>query len=133
MKLLVGYTFQRSLFLGITTLLTWLNSTLLLKTKCFGTTIYMKTQCLQKSETQHCCRKENTWEAGRGRERVALIKSLIMRERKDVLEEPLQKIELKMSADTLITHKIFSDTKIMSIRIQNKCHILLTIAPHYSM
>jgi hypothetical protein len=36
---------------------------------------------------------------GRGRERVALIKSLIMRDRKDTLEARLQKIELKMSAN----------------------------------
>jgi len=30
--------------------------------------------------------KENAWEAGRGRERVALIKSLITRDRKDAIE-----------------------------------------------
>jgi len=35
----------------------------------------------------------------RGRERVALIKSLIMRDRKDALKARLQKIKLKMSAD----------------------------------
>jgi len=45
----------------------------------------MKTQCLQTNETQHYCRKGKTLEAGRGRERVALIKSLITRDRKDVL------------------------------------------------
>jgi len=39
--------FQHSLFLRITTLLSWLKSTLLLKNKCFDTHIYMKTQCLQ--------------------------------------------------------------------------------------
>ncbi len=37
--------FQCSLFLIITTLLSWLKSTLLLKNKCIRTTIYMKTQC----------------------------------------------------------------------------------------
>ncbi len=88
-----------SLFLGITTLLAWLKSTLLLKIKCLDTTIYMKTQCIQTNETQHYCRKENAWEAERGRERVALIKSLIAQDRKDVFEACLQKIELKMSAD----------------------------------
>ncbi len=41
------WMFQRSLFLGITKLLTWLKSTLLLKIKCFYTHIYMKTDCLQ--------------------------------------------------------------------------------------
>jgi len=44
---------QRSLFLRITSLISWLKSTLLMKNKCFGTTIYMKTQCLQTNETQH--------------------------------------------------------------------------------
>jgi hypothetical protein len=51
--------FQASLFLGITTLLLWLMSTLLLKNKCFDTTIYMKTQCLQTNEMQHCLGKES--------------------------------------------------------------------------
>jgi len=37
---------------------------------------------------------------GQERERVALVKSLITRDRKDALEARLQKIELKMSADT---------------------------------
>jgi hypothetical protein len=69
--------FQGSLFLGITTLLLWLKPTLLLKNKCFGTTIYMKTQCLQTNETQHCLGKESVLGAGGGVERVALIKSLI--------------------------------------------------------
>ncbi len=94
-----SFLFQGSLFLGITTLLTWLKSTLLLNIKCFDIIIYMKTQCLQTTETQHYCRKENTWEVGRGRERVTLIKSLIMRDRKDALEVRLQKIELNFSAD----------------------------------
>jgi hypothetical protein len=44
--------------------------------------------------------RKGDWEAGWGRERVALIKSLITRERKDALEARLQKIKLKMSADT---------------------------------
>jgi len=69
--------FLCSLFLRITTLLTWLKSTLLLKIKCFDTTIYMKTQCLKTNEIQNYSRKENAWEAGQGREMVALIKSLI--------------------------------------------------------
>ncbi len=60
----------------------------------------MKTQCLQTNETQHYCRKENTWEAVRGRERVALMKTLITQDRKDALEVQLQKIELNLSADS---------------------------------
>ncbi len=51
--IIINWFFQHCLFLRITTLLTWLKSTLLLKIKCFGTTIYMKTQCLQTNETQH--------------------------------------------------------------------------------
>jgi len=69
--------FQRSLFLRITALLSWLKSTLLLMNKCFGTTIYMKTQCLQTNETHHCLGKESALGAIGGVERVALIKSLI--------------------------------------------------------
>ena len=70
--------FQANLFLGITTLLLWLKSNLLLKNKCFCTTIYMKTLCLQTNDTQHCLGKESsTLGAGGGVERVALIKSLI--------------------------------------------------------
>jgi len=38
---------------------------------------------------------------GRGRERVALFKSLITRNRKDAVEARLQKIKLKMSADMI--------------------------------
>ncbi len=38
---------------------------------------------------------------GPGRERTALIKSLITRDRKDTLEAFLQKIELNLSADKL--------------------------------
>jgi hypothetical protein len=37
----------------------------------------MKTQCLQTNEMQHYFRKENASVAGWGREKVALIKSLI--------------------------------------------------------
>jgi hypothetical protein len=66
-----------------------IKSTLLLKIKCSGTTIYMKTHCLQTNETQHYCRKENAWEVGLGRKRVELIKSLITWDRKDVLEAHL--------------------------------------------
>ena len=43
--------FQARLLLGITRLVIWLKSTLLLKNKCFGTTIYI-TQCCQTNETQ---------------------------------------------------------------------------------
>jgi len=77
--------------------LTWLNFIII---KCFDTIIYMKTQWLQTNKMQHYCRKENAWEAERERERVALIKSLITWDWKDALEARLQKIELKMSADT---------------------------------
>jgi len=82
--------FQCSLFLRIPTLLTWLKSTLLLKNKCFDTTIYMKTQCLQTNEIQHNgkgkCLRSRRW----SRERVALIKSLIYgRWKRDALEGQL--------------------------------------------
>ncbi len=70
-------SFNVVFFLRLTTLLTWLKSTLLLKNKCFDTNIYMKTQCLQTNETQHYwkgkCLRSKRW----SRERVALIKSLI--------------------------------------------------------
>jgi len=59
--------FQRSLLLRITTLLSWLKSTLLLKIKCFDTTIYMKTQCLQANETQHYDGKERCLRSGVGK------------------------------------------------------------------
>ncbi len=68
---------QRCLFLGITTLLIWTKSTLLLKIECNHTAIYMKTQCLQTNKSQHCLGKESAFEAWGGGERVALIKSLI--------------------------------------------------------
>ncbi len=70
--------FQLSLFLGITTLLSLTKTTLLLKNKSNCTTVYMKTQCLQTNETQHCLGKESSLGAGGGVERVALIKSLIL-------------------------------------------------------
>ncbi len=69
--------FQASLFLGMTKLLLWLKSTLLMMNKCFGTTIYMKTQCLKTNETQHCLGKESALGAEGGIEIVALIKTLI--------------------------------------------------------
>ncbi len=49
--------FQRSLFSEITTLVTWLKSTLLLKNECFDTHIFMKTQCLQTNKMQHSCER----------------------------------------------------------------------------
>ena len=75
----LSWNFQHCLFLRITTLLSWLKSTLLLKSKCFGTTIYMKTQCLQTNQTQNYWkwRKKYLRSGRRSRERVALIKSLI--------------------------------------------------------
>ncbi len=67
-------------------LLTWLKSTLLLKIKCFDTTIYMKTQCSQNKWDAALLLKGKVLEKqGVEEKRVALIKSLIM---------------LKMSADT---------------------------------
>ncbi len=70
--------FKLVFFLGITTLLVCLKSTLLLKNKCDHTTIlYMKTHCLQTNEMQHCLGKESALGAGGGVEKVALIKSLI--------------------------------------------------------
>ncbi len=69
--------FQDRLFLGITRLLLWLKSTLLLKNECNCTAIYMKTQCLQTNEKQLYLGKESALGAGGGVERVALIKSLI--------------------------------------------------------
>ncbi len=69
--------FRARLFLGITRLLLWLKSTLLLKNKCNHTAIYMKTQCLQTDETQHCLGKESALGAIGGGESIALIKSLI--------------------------------------------------------
>jgi len=73
---------KRCLFLRITTILTWLKSTLLLKNKCFDTHICMKTLCLQTNKTQHYCGKENAWGARWVRKGVALIKSLIYARKK---------------------------------------------------
>jgi len=56
--------FQHTLLVGITTLVAWLKSTLLLKIKCFYTHIYMKTDCSQTYKTQHYLGKERVWEAG---------------------------------------------------------------------
>jgi len=67
-----GLEFQQSLFLRITTLLSWLKSTLLLKNNCYGSTIYMKTQW-----DAALFGKGKFLGAGGGVERVALIKSLI--------------------------------------------------------
>ena len=51
--------FQARLFVGITRLLSRTKSTLLLKNRMHCTAIYMKTQCLQTNETQHCLGKES--------------------------------------------------------------------------
>ncbi len=71
---------QPSLFLGIKTLLLWLKSTLLLKNKCFGTIIYMKTQCFKQMRLSIVWERKVLYEhalwAGGGVERVALINSL---------------------------------------------------------
>jgi hypothetical protein len=85
-------------FLRITTLLTWLKSTLLLKNKCFDTTIYMKTQCIQTNEMQHYwkgkCLRSDRW----SRERVVLIKSLIYKRWKwDTLEAQLPNLAENVS------------------------------------
>jgi len=69
--------FQCCLFLRKATLLSWLKWTLLLKNKCFFTTIYMKTQSLQTNKMQHYWERtmlEKQEEVG---EIEALIKSLI--------------------------------------------------------
>ncbi len=56
-------SFQPSLFLEIRTLVTWVNSTLLLKIKCFEKHIYKKTDAAFVG-------MENAWEAGGVGERV---------------------------------------------------------------
>ncbi len=61
----------------ITSLLSRTKLTLLLKIECNPTATYMKIQCLQTNETQHCLGKESALGAWGGGERVALIKSLI--------------------------------------------------------
>ncbi len=45
-------------FLEITTFVTSLQSTLLLKKKCLDTNIYMKPECLQTNKTQHLLGRE---------------------------------------------------------------------------
>ncbi len=87
--------FQRSLFLRITTVLSQTMSTLLLKNKCNCTAIYMKTQCLQTNETQHYLGKESALGKGGGIERVALIKSLIKRDRENTLRAQGCQVQLK--------------------------------------
>jgi len=77
LNVVFAQTFQHSPFLEITTLVTWLQSTLLLKIKCLDTHIYLKTECLQTNKTQHLLGKENTWGVGSKEKSVALIKSLI--------------------------------------------------------
>jgi len=67
-------SFQHSLFLIITTLLSRTKLTLLLKNKCNCTAIYMKIQCLQTCETQHYLGKKSALGVGGGVERVGLIK-----------------------------------------------------------
>ncbi len=52
------------MYSSIRTLVTGLNSTLLLKIKCFDTHIYMKTQCLETNKTQLYFGKENAWVKG---------------------------------------------------------------------
>jgi hypothetical protein len=59
MKNPITIRFQCSLFLGITTLLTQTKLTLLLKIESNHTAVYIKTQCLQTNETQHCLGKES--------------------------------------------------------------------------
>ena len=64
--------FQHTLLADMRTLVDWLNSTLLLKTKCFHTHVYMKTDCLQTNKMQHYLGKENYWEAVEVGERVGI-------------------------------------------------------------
>jgi len=68
----VSFKIYHTLFVEIRTLVTWLKSTLLLKTKCFDTHIYMKTQCLQTNNIQHYLGKENARVAGGVRDRVGI-------------------------------------------------------------
>ena len=62
------------------------------------TAIYMKTQCLQTNETQHCLGKESALGAIAGGERFVLIKSLIS---EDALGAQGCQIQLKSSADII--------------------------------
>jgi len=67
--------------------------------------IYMKYNVYKQMRLSIILERKGAWEERRGRERVALIKSLITIDRKDVLEAWLQKIELKMSADNSVRFK----------------------------
>jgi len=77
----------------------------------------MKTQCFQTNEIQHCLGKESAWEAGWGRERVALVKSFIMQDRKRRAWGVVAKFKLKMSADkgTLKNHDF--GKKLMKVKM----------------
>jgi hypothetical protein len=48
--------------------------------KCIGTTIFMKTECLQTNEMWHCFGKGKRFRSG---EEFALIKSLIYARKKE--------------------------------------------------
>ncbi len=69
--------FQARLFLGITRLLLWLKSTLLLKNRMHCTANIWKHNVYKQNKTQHCLGKESALGAIWGGESVALIKSLI--------------------------------------------------------
>jgi len=114
--------FQRSLFfLRITTLLTWLKSTLLLKNKRFDTTIYMKTQCLQTNKKQNYWKGKCLRSKGWSRERIALIKSLIYVRWKETHLRRGCQIELKMSADKC--QKVFKAKNNLTKKVLN-CFLL---------
>ncbi len=67
------------------TFVIWLKSTLLLKMKCHDTYIYKNRMFTNKNEKQHCL-------GGKGKDRVALIKSLIYgRVRSGALRDALYK------------------------------------------
>ncbi len=71
-------------------------------TECFGTTIYMETQCLQTNEMQHCLGKESALRVEGGVEKVVLIKSLIfLSDRKNALRAEVCQVRLKLSADII--------------------------------
>jgi len=97
--------FQGSLFFRITTLLSWLKSTLLLKNKCFDMYTYLYENIMFTNKMRcSIIWKGNAWKAGWVRKVLVLIKNLIyMREEEDVLEVRLNKIDQsrsKLSADT---------------------------------
>ncbi len=106
-KVFLLKSFNVVFFLRITTLLTCRKSTLLLKNKCFVTTIYMETQCLQANETQHYwkgkCLGSERW----SRERVALIKSLIYARWKETRLRSLN-LSADKSYDVLIDNNIWN-------------------------